>query len=258
MQILAVALEERMLGYMQHNVNVAGGTAVESRIAMPGVENAGSVLNARGHLHLQRMGSVQQALALARGARILNHGARALADRAGAGYAEESLLVTHLAVAVALAALAGQFAAGRAGTMAGVAQLVAPDVDLLFHAKGRVLKCNGEVFADVGATLRPAAPSAASPRVAEQIAKAEHLPEQVAEVHLLETTLSLSAAVGEGFMAKAVVGGALLLVAKHGVGLAALLEALLGFMVAGVAVRVKLQRQLAICALDLGIARRCG
>ena len=59
-------------------------------------------------------------------------------------------------------------------------------------------------------------------------------------------------------MAKAVVGGALLLIAQHGVGLAALLEAFLGLMVAGVAVRVKLQRQLAIGALDLAVRRDAG
>ncbi len=199
------------------------------------------------------------ALALARGARILDHRARALADRTGAGHAEESLLVAYLPVTVALAALAGRFAAGRAGAVAGLAQLVAPDRDFLLHSEGRVFKGDGQVFADVGAALRARAPSSASSRVAEQIAEAEHLSEQVAEVHLLETTLPLSAAaVGKGVVAKAVVGGALLLIAEHGVRLAALLEALLGLIVARVAVRVILQRQLAIGALDFDIARTCG
>ncbi len=59
-------------------------------------------------------------------------------------------------------------------------------------------------------------------------------------------------------MAEAVVGGALLLIAQHGVSLAALLEALLGLIVAGVAVRVILQRQLAIGALDLAVRRSAG
>ncbi len=52
-------------------------------------------------------------------------------------------------------------------------------------------KRNGQVFADVGATLRAGAPSAASSGVAEQIAEAEHLSEQIAEVHLLEAALPL-------------------------------------------------------------------
>jgi hypothetical protein len=57
-------------------------------------------------------------------------------------------------------------------------------------------------------------------------------------------------------MAKAVVGGALLLIAEHRIRLATLLEALLAFQVVGVAVRVILQRQLAIGALDFAVRRR--
>jgi len=80
----------------------------------------------------------------------------------------------------------------------------------------------------------------------------------------LESTLSLSlslsaeASVGESVMAVAVVRGALLLIAQDGISLAALLEAFLGFIVAGVAVRMKLQRQLAVCTLDLVICRIAG
>jgi len=59
----------------------------------------------------------------------------------------------------------------------------------------------------------------------------------------------------EGGVAEAVVSGALLLVAEDGVSLAALFEALFAFFVAGIAVGVILQRQLAIGALDFGIRR---
>jgi hypothetical protein len=182
-------------------------------------------------------------MALARGARILNHGTRALADRAGARHAEESLLIAYLSMAVALPALAGSFAIGRTGAMAGVAQLVAPDIDFLLYSEGRVFKGNGQVFADVGPTLRARAPSPATSSVAEQIAEAEHLSEQVAQIHLLETARALSSAsVGKGIMAEAVISGALLLIAEHGIRFAALLEALLALVVVRVAVRVILQR----------------
>jgi hypothetical protein len=59
-------------------------------------------------------------------------------------------------------------------------------------------------------------------------------------------------------MAVAVVGGALVGVAQHLVGLAGLLELLFGGVVAGVAVRMVLERLLAIGALQLlvaGVAR---
>ena len=92
------------------------------------------------HLHLQRVSAAQHALSLALGTRILNHRSRALADRAGAGHAEESLLIAHLPLAIALAALAGRLAARGAGALAGVAQLAAPDGDFLLHAECRVFK----------------------------------------------------------------------------------------------------------------------
>jgi hypothetical protein len=55
-------------------------------------------------------------------------------------------------------------------------------------------------------------------------------------------------------MAVAVVGGALVGVAQHLVGLAGLLELLFGRVVAGVAVRMVLERLLAIGALQLLVA----
>ena len=52
-------------------------------------------------------------------------------------------------------------------------------------------------------------------------------------------------------VAEAIVGRALLRVGEHGVRLGRFLELLLGGLVAGIAVRVVLQRQLAVGALDL-------
>jgi len=165
-------------------------------------------------------------LASALGARILDHRARALAYRAGPRHAEEALLIAHLSVAVALLALARSLAPGRTRAVASVARLAAADGDFLFYAERRVLKRNRKVFANVRAGLCARA-SSASPTSAKQIAEAEHLSEQVADVHLLESALSAaSAAVGEGVMPEAVVCGPLLLIAQHRVSLAALLEAL--------------------------------
>ena len=59
-------------------------------------------------------------------------------------------------------------------------------------------------------------------------------------------------------MAEAVIGGALLIVLQDVVGLADFLEFLLGALVARVAVRVMLHRELAIGLLQLVGARRFG
>ncbi len=52
-------------------------------------------------------------------------------------------------------------------------------------------------------------------------------------------------------VAEAIVARALLAVRQYGVGFAAFLEALFGLGIVGIAVRMELQRQLAIGALDL-------
>jgi hypothetical protein len=54
---------------------------------------------------------------------------------------------------------------------------------------------------------------------------------------------------------EAIVGGALLGVGEHGVGLGALLEAFLRVRIIGIAVGMMLQGELAVGALDLLLAR---
>ena len=56
-------------------------------------------------------------------------------------------------------------------------------------------------------------------------------------------------------MAVAIIGGALLIVAEHVVGLANLLELVLRRVVSGILVRMKLHRELAVGLLDL-VGRR--
>ena len=51
-------------------------------------------------------------------------------------------------------------------------------------------------------------------------------------------------------MSEAVVGGALLRIAQDAIGLGAFLELFLGIVIAGVAVRMKLEGELAVCALQ--------
>ena len=59
-------------------------------------------------------------------------------------------------------------------------------------------------------------------------------------------------------MTEAVVAGTFLAVGKNGVGLAAFLEAIFRLRIAGIAIGVVLQRQLAIGALKLLVARCAG
>ena len=114
-----------------------------------------------------------------------------------------------------------------------------------------------EVVAQVGAALRAAAPAAA----AEQIAEAEHVAEDVGEVAELAKTDGSNpapppAARADAGVAEAIVEAALLGVGEDGVRFRRFLELLLGGLVARIAIRVILHRQLAVGALDLDVGRR--
>jgi hypothetical protein len=122
------------------------------------------------------------------------------------------------------------------------------------HAHARLLALEGvfeadlEVVAQIAAAPRPLAALAA-----DEIA--EHLVEDVGEAGGAEAEAGAAArpvaAILEGGVAEAVIGGALLLVLQDLVGLAQLLELVLGRLVAGVAVGMVLHRQLAIRLLDV-------
>ena len=90
-------------------------------------------------------------------------------------------------------------------------------------------------------------------------AHAEHVFEDVgegrAEIGAEAVRAAHAAALLERGMAEAVVGGALVGVLEDVVGLVDFLELVLAVLVAGIAVRVTLHRELAIGRLELGVAR---
>ncbi len=142
--------------------------------------------------------------------------------------------------------------------LARLAGFLPRNLDGRFGAARRFLERDLEVVAQIGAALR----AAAAPAAAEQIAEAEHVAEDVAEdVAELGEDRRIEAAAGAGRgaharVAEAVVQAALLGVGEHRVRLGALLELLFGGLVARIAIRVVLHRQLAVRALDLDVGRR--
>ena len=121
---------------------------------------------------------------------------------------------------------------------------------------GRFLKRNFEVVAEIGAALRATAPAAA----AEEVAEAEHVAQDVGEVPELVEDRWIEAGPAAGGaahsgVAEAIVRRPLLDIGEDGVGFRRFLELLLGRLVAGVAVRVKLHRELPVSALQLDFGR---
>ena len=106
----------------------------------------------------------------------------------------------------------------------------------------------------------PSSRSPAAAGAAEEIPEAEHVAEDVGEIAELGEDRRIEAGVPAGGgahagVAEAIVETALLAVAADRVGLGGFLEAFFGGLVARIAVRVPLQRQLAIGNLDFGLGR---
>jgi len=194
------------------------------------------------------------AFPFALGARIGDHAACALAGRAGTSHAEESLLITHLTASAARAAGSRAFAGSGAVAAAIFADLVAANPDLSFFAENRLFKFQCDVFAQIRATLRPAAAARAS---AEQISEAQKVAEDFAEILHHVGIKSAASAVYAG-VTEAVVGGTLVGIGQDSVGFAALFEFFFRVGIIGIAIGMKLQRQFAVGTFDLLLAGFAG
>src|SRR5262249_8044978 len=175
----------------------------------------------------------------------------ALAGRTGALEREETLGLADLAVA----------AAGRARLRLGARLGAAAGADLAGD-RGRNAHLGGlavegfpqgdfHVVAQIRTALATAAARAAT-------AHAEEIVENVGEGRgkIGAEAGAAPHALLERRVAEAIIGGALVAVLEHLVGLVDLLEAVLAVLVTRVAVRVKLHGKLAKGALDVGVAGR--
>ena len=235
MQVVALALKERMLFDMQHNVQVTRRPAERSRLAQPAETNARSVFHSRRNLGLHHALAQLAAFAFALGAWIGDHAASSLACGTCAGNAEEPLLIANLATPIARPAFRRSLARSRSRAAAAIAGFVTPYFDLLFDAKIRFFKFQVQVFAQVGAALGTAAAAAAA---AEQIAKAEQVAKDVAEIlenRRIEARRTRSAP-AHARVSKAVVQRTLVAVSENGIGLRDLFELLFRVRIIGIAV----------------------
>lgn len=120
--------------------------------------------------------------------------------------------------------------------------------DVGFSAKHGLFEFQRDIFAQVGTSLGPCTAAGAS---TEKISKAEKVSEYLADVlknRWIEASRSSSA---HRSVAKAVVCRPLVGIRQDRVRFAALFEFLLGVGIVRIAVRMELQSQLAVGALDL-------
>jgi hypothetical protein len=254
-QICAFAFEEGMFLDVQDHKKIAGRSAESSGFAQAGETDAGTVFHSRRNLGFDRPLPQDSPLPFALRAGISDDATSALTGWTGAGHAEESLLVADLSATRAGAAADRRFAGGSTRAAALFTGLMAADCDLRLFAEDRFFEFQSDVFAQVRTALRPGASASAS---AEKIAEAEEVAEDLAEVLDVGIEARRSSHPADTGVAEAIIGAALVDVRQNGVGLAALFELFFRVGIIGVAVRVKLQRQLAVGALDLLLVSATG
>src|SRR5262249_8463268 len=143
----AFALEERMLLGAHDDVQVARRPAGRARLALARDAELAARVDPGGDLDLEPALDGHLALAAALLARARDHAAGAVAAAAAPGHAEEALLESHLARAVAGAAGRGLGARGAAAAGAGRAGLGPRDLHVGLGAEHGLLEGQLEVVA---------------------------------------------------------------------------------------------------------------
>jgi hypothetical protein len=130
---------------------------------------------------------------------------------------------------------------------------ISTDSDLRFRSKNRFLEFQSDVLAQIGPTLRATAAASTS---TENVAEPEQITKNISEV-LEDARIksSASACGADSGMAIPVIHAALFSVGQNSVGLAGFFEFFFRVRVVRIPVRMVLQGQLAIGALDFLITR---
>ena len=242
----AVALQHRVRLDLEHDVQVARGATTRADLALTREADLRSAVDAGGNVDTHLLFARSVTAAAAGLARSLDNLALAVAARAAGDVddlAEDRLGgAADLAAAAALGAGLRRGARLGAAAMTGLAGLRPRDGQLAFDTEDRLFESESEVEPKIRPAAWPGAPSAGRSRAEEHVEDvidpAEAGPAEIEARRPL------------GGMAKGVIPLALRLVAQDLVSLVDLLEARLSLRVIGIAIGMKLQRELAISPLQ--------
>src|ERR1051326_527344 len=254
-QVIAVAAEKIVFAHVHDHVQVSGGSTHRSGFSFALQPELLTGCDAGRDLDRDLSLFRRPSRAAACLTRLADDAAGSAALRTGSRDLEESLLVAHLTLPAALRTGGRRRTGRRAGSFARLAVLFARNLDRRFRAARRFLEPDLEVVPQIGSALG----SAAAPS-AEQVAEAEHVAENVGEIaelgeHRRVESGARARGGADALMAEPIVQIALLGVRQHGVRLGALLEFLLGGLIARIAIRVVLRSELAVGALDFDFRR---
>jgi hypothetical protein len=250
-KVVAFARKEGMLLHMQHDVKVTRRTTELPNFACARESDARSVFYAGWNLGVNRALAQDAPFAFALRARIGNYAARALACRTGASNAKESLLVSHLPTTIARPTGGWSLAGSGSGSVAFLTSLMTPNGDPRLGPEECFLELERQIFAKIGAALHAGA-TAATTATPEHVAETEEFSKDIAEI--LENcgieTGARTTTAAQSSMSVAIVSGSLVRIGENGVSLAHFLEFFFRIRIIGIAVRMVLQGELAISALQ--------
>src|SRR5580704_5153837 len=211
-------------------------------------------IHARGNGNLQLAFGPNLALAATLRARPPHDLAAPSALGTGAANLKEALLINHFAPPVAH--WTGHQAIHFLGSAALAARAEIHARHLNFHAQSPdgVFERQFEVIAQIFAALRAVASAARAPcRAAKQVAKGKQIAENIAEIGERGWIEALGPHTLEPLVTIAVIGGTLLGIAQDTIGLRRLFEPLLSILIVRIPVRMVLQGQFAVSALQPGV-----
>src|SRR5579863_866716 len=236
-----------MLFDMQHDIEIARRSAVSTSLAQSRKTDTRSVLHTSRNLGVHRLLPQHAALALALQAWIRDHATGTLTSGTSASHAEESLLIANLPTPSAGSTGNWSLARRRTGSAAVLTSLMAAHGNVGFRPENCFFKFQRDVFTQIGATLGTAAPARTA---AKKISEAEKVAEDFADILKDRRVEPARSSSTHGSMPEAVVCGSLVCVRQARISFAAFLEFLFSVGIVRIAIRMKLQRQLAIGALN--------
>src|SRR5579883_1349068 len=208
MQVVFLALENRVFGDFDDHVEIAGRTAVDSRLAFLRQAKLRPVVHARRNIHLEPSLAANVAFASAIPARPADNLSASAALRASPPDGKKGLLIEDLAAALAGGADDQSVFGLGAFAVAMMTLLHARNLDIGRQAAHGIFKSDLQIVAEILAALRAvAALRAPAP---EEVAETEYVAENVAQVGKTGVEAAGPGGRGDALMAEAVIGGALL------------------------------------------------
>src|SRR5690606_16231096 len=248
--VVAVPLEAGLRAHFHVDVEIAGGRSRRSGHALPRDPQTLPAVDPRREAHEHLAGLLHVTSPMTGLAGLRDDLTRALTARAGRTEHDEAALGRRLPRAATGPAGGRLGARAGAAAVAGLTGRLAADRHLLLAADHRLFEGDGGLHTDVLAAIRPAPSGSAEPATSEA-------PEEVGE-HVLEVAEDVAhpragevEAPADARVTETVVLGALFLVGQDAEGLRGLLELRFGLRIVLVAIRMKLERELAVGPPDL-------